>query len=305
MQDSRFFTNISEFDPNLDDWEYYIDRFINFATINAVDKNDWVILLLSVIGRVGHKTITDLVMPAKAQDFDFDKLLPILSDHWKPKTLPIVERVKFAKIFQQENENISDFTNRLRAAAQHCNFGKFLDEALCDKLVSGLNSNYSPVQDASSLDNYNFQETLVIVKSKEVALHERLHIRNNKIHNDMIYNVQEKKQGFKCIRCGDTDHYPSECQHINIVCLKCKKTSHIARACLQGKKKKFPRNIKLITANTVDNNNSTSINNFNYSCPLFCSIRINNAIVKGEIDTGAVVSILSWKDYQRIGGKLH
>ena len=295
---------ISEFDPSLDDWDYYVDRFQNFATINGIDEGNYVTLLLSIIGRVGHRTITDLVMPSKPNDYTWDQLLPILADHWKPKTLKIVERVKFARIFQAEGENIADFANRLRSAAQRCEFGKFLDEALRDKLVSGLHPTYSPVQDALLTANHSFQEALAIAKCKETALQERIHIRNaNPVEH--VHQVQESNK-FICLRCGSPDHRPSECKHQNTKCSKCQKVGHLARVCLKGRRLENPRRVHRIQATTLDTTEyDRSVIDLPYSRPFFCSVAINGVTIRGEIDSGAAVSILSYKDYSKIGGTLH
>ena len=52
----------------------------------------------------------------------------------KPKLLKIAEHFRFYKRNQQQGEHVTDYVAELRRLAVNCEFGNFLDEALCDCL---------------------------------------------------------------------------------------------------------------------------------------------------------------------------
>ena len=58
---------------------------------------------------------------------------------YKKDTVEIAERFKFFKRVQQEKESVADYIAELRKLSKTCNFGDYLDTALRDQLVCGLN----------------------------------------------------------------------------------------------------------------------------------------------------------------------
>jgi len=53
---------------------------------------------------------------------------------------------KFWTASQEENESVSDFVVPLKKLASTCSFGAFLEEALRNRLMSGLHSKMSKTQ---------------------------------------------------------------------------------------------------------------------------------------------------------------
>ena len=48
------------------------------------------------------------------------------------------ERFRFRNRQQQNRETVADYLDDLRKLAIHCEFGEFLEDALCNRLVCGL-----------------------------------------------------------------------------------------------------------------------------------------------------------------------
>ena len=94
---------------------------------------------LTAIGGPTYELLKSLVTPAAPKDKDLTQLTSVLRAHLKPKPLTIAERYKFHKRVQQEEETVAEFVLPLKGLAKHCDFGDFLNDALRDRLVCGLN----------------------------------------------------------------------------------------------------------------------------------------------------------------------
>jgi len=80
------------------------------------------------------------VAPDKVKDKTFDEITTILLQHYEPKPLVISERFNFNRRQQAANELIADYVAELRRLSAHCEFGTFLDDALRNRFVCGLQS---------------------------------------------------------------------------------------------------------------------------------------------------------------------
>ena len=68
-------------------------------------------------------------------------LSKILVDHLKPQPIIIAERYKFYCRDQSENESVAKYLAELRKLTLNCDFEDFLDQALRDHFVCGLQNN--------------------------------------------------------------------------------------------------------------------------------------------------------------------
>ena len=62
----------------------------------------------------------------------------MLRTHYKPKRLVVAETYRFHRCIQEENENVSDYSARLRHYAPTCDFGQFLNRSLRDQFICGI-----------------------------------------------------------------------------------------------------------------------------------------------------------------------
>ena len=76
--------------------------------------------------------------PNLPKDKDYDSLADVLKQHFDPKPLVIAERFHFYKRVQSSTESIAEFVADLRRLSIHCEFGTFLNEALRDRFVCGV-----------------------------------------------------------------------------------------------------------------------------------------------------------------------
>ena len=89
-------------------------------------------LFLTLMGASTFKLLSNLITPQEQGDITYTQVVEKLTSHFKPKTLKIAKRFRFYKRNQSRGENVAYYL------ALTCEFGNFLDEALCDRFVCRL-----------------------------------------------------------------------------------------------------------------------------------------------------------------------
>lgn len=121
--------------------ESYLGRFEFYCLANAVTEDQRKkAVFLSIVGQVTYDKLRDLLHPESIQAATFDSIVTQLSEHFKPQHVEIAERYKFFKCLQQPGQTVHDYVALLRSKAKNCNFGAYLETALRDQLVCGLNN---------------------------------------------------------------------------------------------------------------------------------------------------------------------
>ena len=82
--------------------------------------------------------LTNLVAPRKPGELSYKQICEQLQKHFSPKPVKIAERFRFYNRRQLAEETAADYLAELRKLVMHCEFGEFLEDALCDRLVCGL-----------------------------------------------------------------------------------------------------------------------------------------------------------------------
>ena len=127
------------FEPSSDDWHLYAQRFEHFLLANDIeDDSKQRHLLLALIGNSTFKLLTNLVAPKKPGELSYKEICEQLEKHFSPKPIKIAERFRFYSRQQQSEETVAEYLAELRKLAINCEFGNFLEDALCDRLVCGL-----------------------------------------------------------------------------------------------------------------------------------------------------------------------
>ena len=133
---------ITEFDYENENWIEYKERLDQYYLANDIDDaGKKRAILITVIGAQTYTLLKNLLHPALPSSKTFDELSETLKTHLCPKPIVIAERYKFYESKQLHGESLTQYTARLRKLSEHCNFGAFLDDALRDKFVCGLESN--------------------------------------------------------------------------------------------------------------------------------------------------------------------
>ena len=137
---------VGPFDENNKKFADYARRYEAFTVANEIAKDRQVHVFLAVFGPQAYKLLNNLCDPENPNSKSYEELKQILQAHYEPAPIVIAERHKFWTASQEENESVSDFVGRLKKLASTCSFGAFLEEALRDRLMSGLHSKLSRMQ---------------------------------------------------------------------------------------------------------------------------------------------------------------
>ena len=151
---SGLFGRVGEFNAERETFNAYVERIEMFFTANNIvettgegstQTNRLVAdrkraIFLTEVGPEVYSTLSNLLAPAKPKDTSFTDIVRVLEKHYNPKPLEIAQSFHFGTRNQKSGESISDYVLALRRLAVHCNYGEFLDRALRDRFVCGLNN---------------------------------------------------------------------------------------------------------------------------------------------------------------------
>ena len=138
--------HVGPFDENTKKFADYTGRYKAFMVANEIAEERQVHVFLAVVGPQAYKLLKNLCDLDNPNSTSYKELEQILQAHYEPAPIVIAERHKFWTASQEENESVSDFVVRLKKLASTCSFGAFLEEALRNRLVSGLHSEMSRMQ---------------------------------------------------------------------------------------------------------------------------------------------------------------
>eukprot|EP00731_Ephydatia_muelleri_P021182 Em0013g909a len=205
---------------------------------------------------------------------------------------------------------------KLRALAKTCNFGNYLEIALRDQFVCGLQD--SRIQrELLCVRDLTLEQALDKARSIEIVLKETasLQQRSTKVEGGKGEEVADvlkvtTKQGPRkgCFRCGGNNHVADHCFHKEKECNVCGKVGHLARVCRMKKSKKGmmthmvgameEQDRKSEDSETDDEMYVHKIGSNVRHKKLVTKLRVNNAEIKFEVDTGAELSLIPFKTYK-------
>ena len=129
--------HIGRFDPAEESILVYLEHVELFFAANGITDKKQVAVYLSVIGPKIYALLRDLLAPEKPQDKSVVALCETLRKRYKLKPVIIAECFHFYRHDQASGKSILKYLAELRRLAIHCQFGQYLDEALCDCLCVG------------------------------------------------------------------------------------------------------------------------------------------------------------------------
>ena len=245
MAAARTIGRMQEFNPANETVTAYLERLQLFVSANSIADDKRVPTLLTVVGAEHYSLLRGLVSPQLPKDKSFDELVTLLTKHYDPEPIVIAERFHFYRRNQGSNESVGDYLAQLRRLASRCKFGTFLDEALRDRLVCGLESeNVQKVLLTKA--NLTLDKALEISQGMEAASVKAKELKGNHRVNPVL-SLKGPTPALTptqpCSRCGRGNHDPSTCRFKNATCHHCGKTGHIAPVCRSkaaGKPRKGP-----------------------------------------------------------------
>ena len=194
------------FELSSDDWRLYAQRFEHFLLANGIeDDSKRRHLLLALIGNSTFKLLTNLVAPKKPGELSYKEICEQLEKHFSPKPVKIAERFHFYNRRQHSEETVAEYLAELRKLAINCEFGNFLEDALCDRLVCGLKDEATQWRLLIEVD-LSLKKAFEIIQGIEAAAKNAREIQSNGQQKSVELNAitprEHSKHPYQEV-CGD------------------------------------------------------------------------------------------------------
>ena len=113
-----------------------------YFTVNEVtDAGKQRAILLSVCGTPTYQLIRKLVAPQKLTEKSFAEIVKLMSDHYQPKPLPIVQHFLNTRSWMH-GEFVATFVAELKKLSEHCDYGNSLNDMIRDCLMCSINNGW-------------------------------------------------------------------------------------------------------------------------------------------------------------------
>ena len=299
---------VGEFQPALEDWPQYVERFKFFLTANDITSAEKkCATFLAVIGPSTYKLLRSMLAPRNPGEVSFDETIKVLSDHYSPKPSEIVSRFKFYNRSRQPGESVSTFVSEIRALARFCNFGESsLDSMIRDRLVCGIQDEQIQKHLLSKGDKLTLAKALTLSQAIETANKDVQLLLPQSVS---IQSVQAKPQKKPCYHCLIPGHSPADRRFKSAKCHNCHKIGHLRKACTAPPTTKVVKQV--LQDDVVINSHPTLLDSADSEYTLFklssssskpieVSVMIDKQQLIMELDTGAAVSLVSEETYHRL-----
>ncbi len=308
----------------VEDINNYLERLELYFIANDIPAVKKSAVLLSVVGPTVYKTVKSLSEPSPVSEQSYKELCDMLISHYGPKRLVIAERFRFYKRNQKDGETVAQYAVELQTLAGLCKFGAFLDDALRDRLVCGISSQYIQ-KHLLTKDGLTFQKVVEVAKTLETATKDLREIKlsgegaavQTVFHRARKPKARGKPTGgnrYKptkppyeeklCNNCGyDMSH--KSCPAKGRTCNNCKKVGHFSKVCRSSRKQ-----MRAVLQSDDDESDQRDDSDFfvgaiNHETLQIDDVWKQNLYLHGKcvsflLDTGSEVNILPNKIYQSL-----
>ena len=223
--------HLKEFLPDEDSIGAYLEHASLYFVASGIEKDKQVPILLSSIGARTYLLLLDLVAPAVPSTLPFDRISKVLTSHFQPRCLVIVERFHFHRRVQAVDESIVEFDAALRKLATYCEFGRTLEKTLRDRFVCILRHEAMQCRLITEHD-LTYQKALDIAKGMKVTDSNTISLKTREPSlNKVIHRASMGAERPTCYRFRKTGHVPNQCRFKDAYCHACGKKEHIAPVC--------------------------------------------------------------------------
>ena len=251
------------------------------------------------------------------QKKEYGTVTKSLTENFIPKRNVIFERVQFNQRVQLEEENVDSFVTSLHKLAEYCAFGALHNDLIRDRLVVGLRDH--KLSEKLQLDaELTLEKALAKARQHEAVKAQQPVLRGHKSESvDVVKtkpqwsNKGDKKsvtkttsQQQQCKQCGRDNHPRDNCPARDAVCHKCSVRGHWARVCLSKPK------VNEVYFDSDDEGDQGFLGSVESedsidsveAKPWITNILIDGVNIKFKVDSGADVTVISDKDFERFTG---
>ena len=338
-----------DFDPETEPttvgvrWTKWIRGFSRFAGAEGVTDIDQLYDLL--LYNTGEKVqdIWDITYPeggdALPNENKYERLISLLTAHFKPQINVTYERHVFRQMKQKEEENIDQFVVRLSEKAQYCEFAD-KNEQIRDQVIQMCKSNRvkRELRKGTNLTLVNLREIARSVESTDEQMKQMTSSGAsggmNRVDNKPKYGQSRKFQPrppsgarsqsstpVTCYSCGYEGHTNKDekCPAKGKLRNKCENSGHFASRCKtkarQPARGKYPQksrqNVNLAQEEPEsgvfddDDDCTFRVNSFtaNTKYGEKATVRVGGVPVDMLVDSGASTNIMSLKLWEELKSK--
>ncbi|CAC5416980.1 unnamed protein product [Mytilus coruscus] len=275
----------------------------NKCTGNSSEQNEQICSLRRCPVPVGkrHKLMRNLSAPQKPGEKTYDDIVKLVTDHQNPKPSSIVQRCKFNSRSRQPNESVSQFVAELRQISEHCDYKATLDDMLRDRHVCGIKEDRIQRRLLA-------EPGLTFKKAMEVAIAIEMAAKNAQ---DL--QVQEPKPVHKvtvhakCYVCDKKGHLAKKCRNRGRQNAKEKPKFKQSTQHGKGYSKQRPTKTHFFEEDDEDMEDTYTMYQLEGTKrkPYLVSVKLNDAEIQMEIDTGASVSVISQETRRHVFGSVN
>lgn len=325
-------TNLN-FTPYQNDESFsnFIKRLEIFLLLKNEDSDEKtkVYILLHSLTPYLHQQLYDICAPENPLHKSYNELVKLLTDYLDPKPSVWALQHKFITRTQQAQENITDFSVALKKISVDCKFDCTCGKNVADMFLSlqfirGLRDNDIRTKLLQDQNQRAYKDIVQTAFTMELGKSESAIVNTEHRPTEHLHQIHKSKTASpafdkrtgkasttkqsldfeklkgKCYRCGSSNHKANQCRFQDSHCNRCKKKGHIASVCLQPKE-----NIGLDTHQTEnetyeDEVKDHEINNVGGDATdkFMIKIEIEGKSVSMELDTGAALSTISYRNFE-------
>ncbi|EFO85571.1 hypothetical protein CRE_29108 [Caenorhabditis remanei] len=263
-------------------------------------------LVLSKLNAKEYSHFANRILPTLPNALGFTDLIQKLKETFKSTSSIFRKRQDFLRT-EYNGSAIEEYTGLVLRRFTSSEFKKMSDDQICCMVwINGLRDNsYSDIrtkalQVMEAKPNCTLLELEQDIKrlldvradSKSVSKVEAVSNEINAIHSAIKRDKSQKAPPSPCYKCGGS-HWAKECNK-KVTCSTCNKNGHIAKFCRskQRDSSKVHKKVRSVVISKASTSGSSRI---------YRIISINGKKIQMQLDTGADVTLLSTKDWNRLG----
>ena len=281
------------------DWPRWIRRFDRFriaSKLHEQENDPQVNMLIYCMGDEADDILKSFTF-AEGERMTYEIVKEKFDAYFIPKRNIIYERAMFNSRRQEDGETVDSFITALYTLSEHCQYGNLRNEMIRDRIVVGIRN--TQLAEKLQMDTeLTLEKATAQARQAETVKLQQPILRG--VTNSSIAAVRAKdktqvpESQISCSRCGKT-HAPGrhQCPAREATCHKCRKKGHFKSMCRSTAKVagvEEERKEALLGAVTDINRSKWTV-----------TLQVNETPLQFHIDTGAEVTVISEKDWKKIG----